>query len=168
MGKALTTFKIMGLIGVLGASSVIGYHDYQDERGGCESSTEPQFYRIRKQNIDQVFRDHNGYRLYWHDKDGLVKEEKFDAHDNFKVAVPLIPEINQFKSTQSKEHFVIFKDIPNNEQPYAQILIYQLPKCTRNTFYVDVHLPANQSLAPGIDSYISGKAIIDEPMHEIK
>ncbi len=163
---------VFGLvIGGLGLSTaMIGSMWYLDnnQKQVCTAVAKPESYNIRKQNIDQIFRDHNGYRLYWHDEEGRVKEESFGPPWNGLHGTPTIPEAAEFKSLSDKESFLIFKDLPEGEALYAKILTYQLPECNHSDYHVEVHMPANQSLAPGIDSYISGKATKYEPMHEIK
>lgn len=179
-----TANKITAVVclGLAGAAGMMFYHVVngitKEERLNrlCERSpAKLQSYSIENRTIDQIFRDHNGYRLYSHTDNGLVTENKYYQGQRHQI---FFPEAQQFQSLreQRRENVTIYRDLPAEEQAFARILTYTVRGCTlsydqkemRPFFIVDVHLPRNMGLAAGIDSYIEGKITHHEPMVEVR
>ena len=149
-----------------------------------QKSATPQSYKIRTQNIDQIFEDHDGYRLLSRDKDGKVIE------DNYGFGLrprPLVPDTvrSEFKSLtpETQEGLTVYRDLEKGAQPFAKILEYTVAGCVyfglahgdenlEGTliphYYVEVHLPQDQGIAAGIDSWVEGKERRSGPIQEIK
>ncbi len=150
--------KGLGVVVLAGAVCVVGKGLYTISNGIAQegklenrchpSSATPQTYSIERRTIDQVFRDHDGYRLYSQTNDGLVTEDKYFVGEH-----PLLsfPDANQFKSLREnrRDDVVIYRDLPTGEQAFAQVLTYSLRGCTlaydnnemRQLYMVEVHLP---------------------------
>jgi len=127
--------------------------------------------------LDQIFRDSYGYRLYSHTETGQVQEEFYS--DRKLVPFPIFPKADQFKGIDQHQQVVIFKDLAIGEQAYFKKLEFTVPNCDddspkslerklRPFYFVEVHLPANQGLAPGITDYDEGKVQYHQNMTEIK
>lgn len=144
-----------------------------------KNQVRPHASTVSNRNIDQVFRDHDGYRLYSQDEDGKVVEESYGmwtrrllVSDSFRTGFKgLTPDNNAQVN--------IYKDLEPDQHAFATKLEYTIEDCfdmSENTFsqkprkfyYVEVHLPKNQGIATGIDSWIEGKVRKYEPMREIK
>ena len=149
-----------------------------------QESATPQSYKIRTQNIDQIFEDHGGYRLLSRDKDGKVIEDNYELGLRPK---PLVPDTvrNEFKSLtpETQRGVTIYRDLEKGAQPFAKILEYTVAGCVYFNlahgdenlegtliphYYVEVHLPENQGIAAGIDSWAEGKERRSGPIQEIK
>ena len=149
-----------------------------------QESATPQSYKIRTQNIDQIFEDHGGYRLLSRDKDGKVIENNYGLGLRPR---PLVPDTVQreFKNLTPKtqEGLTVYRDLEKGAQPFAKILEYTVAGCVYFNlahgdenlegtliphYYVEVHLPENQGIAAGIDSWAEGKERRSGPIQEIK
>ncbi len=144
----------------------------------------PVSYHVSTKNIDQVFRDHGGFRIYSQDSRREVIEE---TYGNSIQVRPVLPESvrSQFidLKRQNENQVKIYRDLETGAQPYAKILEFTVPGCVyygmargdenlegklKPFYYVEAHLPRNQGIAAGIDSWVEGKIQKYEPMGEIK
>lgn len=144
-----------------------------------QNPVRPHTSTVFTKNIDQVFSDHDGYRLYSQDQDGKVVEESYGiwmppllVSDSFRKGFKGLTPNNDAQVN-------IYKDLEPDQHAFATKLEYTIKGCfdmsenvfsqePRKFYYVEVHLPRNQSLAAGIDSWIEGKVQKYEPMREIK
>lgn len=179
---------------VLGTVLLTGYTIYgvvkmDTKQALCyQTLVKPASYSIKKESIDQIFRDHGGYRLYSQDpQTGKVLESSFyETSRNH----PIVPEDvkKEFLGLNPKrwEQVNVYRDLNEREHPFAKTLEYTIAGCKDHTFcewsfllfpdcdnavprkfyYVEVHLPKNQGLAAGNDT--DGKTPKSEPMREIK
>ncbi len=133
----------------------------------------PESYTIERRSIDQVFRDHEGYRLISKDERGVVKEEIFYSSGapwwNKDISSrPLLPKGSPSQYLSENSRVVLVKDLSDKAVPFANILRYTMKHCRRDLTHVEVHFPKNQGLSAGIDSWIEGKVRKYKPMQEIK
>ncbi len=139
----------------------------------------PTSYYYERHDVDQVFRDHNGYRLIWDDSTGLVHERQYDSEHyylNLKTPYPDSLDV-EFKFLKDRiDKIVIIKDLNSKAQGYAQAVHYYIPKEYFPSgingeqvplYYVEVHIPKDQGLSPGNEAY-GGKFQTNSPIHEIK
>ncbi len=144
---------------------------------GCkrpEDCTLLQTMSLEKHDVDQVFRDHDGYRVIFDDKEGMVHERKYFT--NFycsKNAVVDLELNNMRKYPSCSQPVTIFKDLPQGTQGYAHVLSvrgvmqeYQSTCDARGTF-VEIHLPKDARLSPGNETH-GGKYKTHDSMSEIK
>nr|MBA4404844.1 hypothetical protein [Nanoarchaeum sp.] len=157
-----------------------------------QKEPQPHYKRFESLPVDQVFKDHNGFRIYFTDQNGKIEERKyFDAgnldvrNGNISYAykylmIPAdIPDSIDVKfEIISKEKpspgaVTIFKDLAPDQRGYANILWFEqyMPVGRVNNlldcYYVEIHIPSNQGLSAGIEVY-GGKFPIKESMREIK
>ena|SRR3989338_4153012 len=156
------------LLGIVSAA-IIG--------SGCSDTYRYKGYS--RHDVDQVFRDHNGYRTCYDDEQGIVHEKKYldryawdwRSRNNWelylKEMLPLIPEAdkNNFKA-DFQEPVVVIKDLSPETAGFAHVLKFQ-----RDGMYpleiAEIHLPKDQNLSPGNEMY-GGKQKTYNPMHEVK
>jgi len=144
----------------------------------------PVSYQVKTKNIDQVFQDHSGYHINSHDSRGKVIEE---GYGNPTGVRPILPDqvISQFIELTSHDgaQVRVYRDLEIGAQAYAKILEFTVPGCVyysmargnedlegklKPFYYVEAHLPRNQGISAGIDSWIEGKERKYGPMQEIK
>ncbi len=173
MYKASVVMVLAGL--GLGEFAFMYYSDSKFKKYCFSSSAVPQSYSIERRNIDQVVQDHDGYRIWNHDPvDSEMHEEFFFPEGSDwserTITPPILPPLQAslFSRLGKDHHFYIFKDLDDGQQPYALILKYRAPGCRLDLTHLEVHLPRNQGIAAGIDSWIEGKVKKYEPMNEIK
>ena len=144
---------------------------------GCEPKfiSKDEFYEgYSRHDVDQVFRDDRGYRVYYDDGEGIVQELKYSRF--FEVQERSIYEENLLKQVPEEDrkklkvnlkpnhpHVVIIKDLPNQTQGFAHVLSF----ATRYNFddgehypwnyytfhHAEIHLPKDQNLSPGNEVY---------------
>ncbi len=139
--------------------------------------------------VDQVFRDHHGFRLLYTNENGFLVEKQYlneltsstlhrdiqnipeDVRKKFKVSIGAILARQDDVSLIS-----IIKDLDNNERGFANVLhygkknktIFGVHDMTNNkSSYVEVHLPRNYNVSPGNEVF-GGKHSIKAEMHEVK
>ncbi len=159
-------------VAVLGVG-VIFYNSARNEKYCEEIAAAPKTFTIKHKSIDQVFRDHNGYRFLYTDEKGIVHEEKFYEGAGAKPILP--PESHLYPHSGNPFHYlslnrsvVIIKDLPEDQKPYADILHYTMEGCRFKLAHAEVHLRKHQNLTAGSDSYIEAKIRKYEPMQEIR
>lgn len=131
---------------------------------------EPSSYSIEEHPIDQVFRDHNGYRVFWTDENEQVQEIKYFHAYQEGDPFPKIPEMDSFRGLEDKgEHVKIFKDL-NEERGLARLIRFQINSYynKRDFLYVELHLLKNANLNAGNEVYGNSKNVQHDAMHEIK
>ncbi len=135
----------------------------------------------REDPVDQIFRDHDGYRVYFTEADGLVRETKYFDHIHCAPTPTIIDWSNEwsprdFKRTPSCDEAVsIFKDLPAGTRGFAKIMTVTgtydnyvgLNRCEGTGQFVEIHLPKEATLSPGHATY-GGKYQTHEPMGEVR
>ncbi|MDI6721574.1 MAG: hypothetical protein QMD85_04230 [Candidatus Aenigmarchaeota archaeon] len=149
-----------GTIGV--AALILFWEDPEPQ----EKFIQPISYRIERHDADQVFRDHNGYRVYFDNESGEVIEKRYyeDGEKDWinypldNVPFPRIRESDRFKGLKSGDkHVKIYRDLPEGEEGYADAVHYNVPSMNHNfreherLHYVEIHLPVSQKLSPGTE-----------------
>ena len=127
--------------------------------------------------VDQVFRDHNGFRLIYTDPEGLVIEKKYKEEDYPHKDIENIEEVPEdvakkfrYLDSRVKEGSSIIKDLKEGEKGFANVLLFNKIRFTENdrkSAYVEVHIPINKDISPGNEVY-GGKYRIENPLHEVK
>ena len=160
---------------------------------GCFPSPEMTYdYKgYSRHDVDQLFRDDHGYRIYYDDEQGIVHEQIYPEiwhgplfgtlHE--ESILPLVPEIDRerFKvPLKPGGHFFIVKDLPYGAQGFASILRFGIRAnydairdgvmdgegYYSETTHVEVHLPKDQNLF--CNQIYDGKQKTYNPMHELK
>ncbi|MEK6900998.1 MAG: hypothetical protein AABX37_01515 [Nanoarchaeota archaeon] len=140
---------------IIGSVAASQYHVRGIDEHCYSSSAQLDWETTEKGSIDQVFRDHDGWRLYSHDTgDGLVKEERFQEEYRYldhNHILSSIPEARGLKAPGHGGGLVIFKDLPEGGQPNAVIVVYTLKDCDFSFKHGEVHLPLDRGISPGKD-----------------
>ncbi len=154
-------------------------------------NTTPLEVKVSRYPVEQVFRDHGGYRVYFTASDGLIQEETYAENQCWSdlSAMPIhiaryyaenrIIGGTQFKGLAEHRCVAIYRDLPPQTPGRAAILEFKLAGCGRRPRsdeqtqrYVEIHLPQDQSLSPGIHRYNAGDQKnprwVDQSMQEIK
>lgn len=137
--------------------------------GGCENKTE---FETVKYPIEQIFANHNGYTINYTGDYNEVKTVNLGRctsylTDDERRQIPN-EVLQQFKMVP-KGGIRAFKDL-NEDKGYALILREKdcsdnLDMCTR---YVEIHIPKDKKISPGIESYGKPNRQKHYQMHEIK
>ena len=167
-----------GLVGIIGAGIV----------GGCKTDRDHNEYLgFDSHPVDQVFRDHTGFRLLYTDEDGVLIEKMyfsrlFDPKNVERKPVESAPEeyIRRFSYSPpftndnvdkwSWRNLLIIKDLKEGERGFILNLKYNMVRSAKDnveTVYTEVHLPKNQNISPGNEVF-GGKLRIEAEMHEVK
>jgi hypothetical protein len=148
----------------------------------AQTHVKPVTYQIERHDVDQVFRDHDGYRVYYDNEDGEVTEKKYyedgeESRNRTAVPHPWIKEADQFKAIDKDDkHIRIFRDLETRTQGYADVVKYRVDTYNKHglhvdesssLYYVEIHLPEDQDLEPGNETH-GGKHKTHEPMSEMK
>lgn len=138
---------------------------------------QPSSYQIFEHPVNQVFRDHNGYRILWTNSNRQVQEKKYFIYTYMlqdQIPFPDIPEIDSFTGLSAKgDHIKIYKD-PGLEQGYARGVEfeveseYPLTGSRRKLQYLEIHLPLEARLSPGTEVYGNPKSPTHDIMSEIQ
>jgi len=155
----------------------------------------PESYTIERHPVIQVFRDHDGYRVYFDNEEtGEYIEKKYyedgeassydfewDSDGYHRIPFPLIEKNERFKSLESiarYEHVRVFRDLNENEQGYVDILHYTIKNLMHvsggaseisGLYYVEIHLPKNKKLCAGNEAWNTSVIHIEhDTMKEIK
>lgn len=144
------------------------------ERKKSIRTIKPTQHWLERHDVDQVFRDHNGYRVYFTEAEGRVIEKKYfsdgEASRMNYSNIPF-PEFKdlRFKGLQERtDHVKIYKDADG--KGYAEVLHYKgdwSHNGNDHLYYVEIHLPQDAKLSPGNESY-GGKFRTNTPLTEIK
>ncbi len=145
----------------------------------CTLETKSTYVSQEKLTVEQIFRDHDGYRIYFTDQYRVLQERKYFINPCYGMSlIPKdLPTTHEFKFIKADKNgkdenpILIIKDLEPGMKGYANILNYSaedfrisnVQDCT----HVEIHLPANQKLSPGNDC-TGGRFPEYPPMHEIK
>ena len=91
----------------------------------------PTSYNIEEHDVDQVFRDHDGYRTYFDDMLGKLVEKKY-FHSG-TIQLPRLKETALFKDYKIKRKrpdIIVYKDLEKNETGYARALYFSVGEGT--------------------------------------
>ena len=128
----------------------------------------PNSYVFDKTSIDQVFRDHDGYRVILRTENNSVIEHKFYPTHICPYIENVYPDVlERYEFTvmdnSQRTNFRIVKDLEENEQPYMLSIAYNVTvDYTRddkdkskdyNCLYREVHMPLSQGLEPGNEEW---------------
>jgi len=164
---------------------------------GCGASFETNLNHMRKNttvkryNIEQVFRDHDGYRVYHKDNDGRLVEEKYyssrwrDRQNPLEYYRSMPEHKKDFKSLNIEAELhdgrlvQVYKDLKAGEEPYVMVLETWTncsawdgelnPNGSQPVLlqYAEIHLPQDENISAGNEVY-GGKYKTTSPMGEIK
>jgi hypothetical protein len=127
--------------------------------GGCSAK----YSNYRRHPVEQVLRDHDGYRVIYTGENGVMQEEKYFESG---VKIESIPQdiSGKFKVMDANKHIILIKDLEQGEPGYADVIDTEWA----STKYVEIHLPKDKSLESGVEAWTSGKTTKHAPMSEIK
>lgn len=145
-----------------------------------------------RHDVDQVFLDHDGFRTIYDDEEGFVHQNKYSTtsglnQDEIKAIEKLVPEGDRKKIKMDIQHLskpasrvVIIKDLPYSTPGFCQELEFEGNGYSFNGVkfqyafgVVEIHLPKDQNLSPGNETYggRQNKPYIpptNTPMHEVR
>jgi hypothetical protein len=133
---------------------------------------EYKFSHTERHPVDQVFRDHNGYRVRWTSANGVDVEVKYLSSRRTRQIQEIPPEIlSRFTQTNGivDEGVKIIRDL-DDERGFAQVLHYDGMRRIGQDFketYAEIHLPKSQRVSPGNEVW-GGKNKKYDHMGEIK
>jgi len=151
----------------------------------CSSCFSPKpdtkYVEYYQHDVDQVFRDHDGWRLYYDDEEGVVHEVKYKEETRYgrcdygelpKDIPPFAAQKFQFISTETDYGDRIIKDLQPGTQGYAYVLKYEdyfmdIGWTSCEVTHVEIHLPKDASLSPGNETW-GGKYKTHDSMKEVK
>ena len=110
-------------------------------------------YSYAEYPIDQIFRDHNGYRLLYTNASGALNETKvLDwGHCNY-THFPAVTERNKFSTdNEGNKALRIFKDLEFNQRGYCRTIRKEGFFPCNTFFYAEIHLPRDGKINPGIN-----------------
>lgn len=176
---------IAGLIALLTAGMITA-----ENRGNrtvpYQEVSKPIEYNIKTYPVDQIFKDHNGYRIIFTDENQLVQEQNIGnltynipqgrvSCGEFWNYPPTVtnPELLEYfrglrESPVDSAH--IYKDLTENKRGEVRILDYSIkttcyaePREGLHMSYVEMHLPKSQKISPGFDHIKKGKNTHEHP-----
>lgn len=164
---------MQGCLGCLGmiaiGGTVIGSLMYATRDNNKPDNSTIEFYR---QPVDQIFRDHDGYRLYHSNESGRVVETKLFNWSYSHVDGELDPskEIrSQFKDIAALLNngncITIFQDLSENSRGYVNFLRF-MNRCQHQFVNAEIHMPRGSRLSPGNETY-GGKHKTHSQMSEV-
>jgi hypothetical protein len=131
--------------------------------------------------VDQVFRDNEGFRVYYTNSNEEVIETNFSSFNwweiNYRERIVSTSTLKEFKGKPEESPVRVFKNLEESQRGHAKTMTYQISAKGTNSFlrvgrrkfeYTEIYLPRNGSLMPGNDSYRRGKQTVHSPMGEIK
>jgi hypothetical protein len=135
----------------------------------------PTQYSISYLPIFQVFRDHDGWRVYSTKASGQVEERKFREVDYAGTCtpqpLPLIPEMEKLAGLKNaKTHVTAFRDAEG--QPYCTVVDYWynfaqvFGTSISNSQYVEIHLQRDGKIGAGNETW-GGKYKTTEQMKDV-
>ncbi len=132
--------------------------------------------------IDQLFRDHDGYRFYSREDSGLVVEAKYYDRNvlsqHKKFLQKKFPQLKGLNS-ENPQGIIIYRDLRLGEPSTLTVVNYSIEKCfnwverekLQEYLYLEVHLPENQGLEAGTDHWTEGNTLHPvqkyEPMKQV-
>jgi hypothetical protein len=171
---------------IIGLPIVIFWHQHFAGKN-AKTFVTPVSYTIEKHDVDQVFRDHNKYRLYFDNEQEEIIEKMYmdkgitsDSHHG--IPFPIIDESEMFRGLEAGgKHVKIFRDLEKGAQGYTNVIHYKVnahAKCGHwfdkddPLYYVEIHLPAGQKIAPGEDRWETGSGkhhkTHNQPIEEVR
>ena len=130
-------------------------------------------HRIVQHPADQVFRDHNGYRVLYTDESGLVREARYwdkGAEPCPDITLPM----SMRGPCEPGQNLKVFKDLQPEERGFATSVQYRARGFALGSFwfdgvhaYTEIHLPNDEELSPGNETW-GGKHKKHAPMLELK
>jgi len=144
---------------------------------GGFSCTQKNTYKWYEEHpVEQVFRDHNGYRLLYTDENSVVREKKYyskgTCYHCSRIGFPEdTPDEIKEKFSYRSEKIVIIKDLAPGEKGYARVIHHDayLPSIpgTVPATHVEIHIPKDKKIDPGTERW-GGKFPKNANMGEIK
>ncbi len=142
---------------------------------------EPVEYHLRHYPVDQVFRDHDGWRVYLTlGENKQVRELKFydESNENF---LPRIEEKDRFTGLRTEtadSNVMVYRDVKAGERPYVEMVRFiTSPRSERaekfrdrinlDKKYVEIHLSEDSKMGAGNETY-GGKYKHHADMEEVK
>ncbi len=165
-----------GLLAIIALSGV-GACMHKYEQSNHVTKLVPIESQLVQHPVDQVFRDHDGFRAMYADADGLVREVKYTEGDGYHTRVPcpdaaLPPPLSG--PCTPEQNLKVYKDLPTGERGFAASLKYTVKGWavgerwnTDSVTYTEIHLPKDATLTPGNETY-GGKYRTHEKMRDIK
>ena len=147
--------------------------------GGCDR-THKEYVSFSTSPVEQVFRDHDGYRIYFMGEKNQLSEYKVytgypNCFENGSSVIEGLPEkvkdMLVFTNNIEENKVRIIKDLKEGEHGYANIVAYKQVLCAnpdRDQYYVEIHLSETQGLSPGNEIYGNRKNLKKDSMSEIK
>ncbi|MDO8508490.1 MAG: hypothetical protein Q7S27_02280 [Nanoarchaeota archaeon] len=176
--RAFLKNGVKGLVGLVAGSLLNGCDRTHNEYLGFESHP-----------VDQVFRDHDGFRLIYSDGEDILRENKYlstllNSDNRLGVLLENMPDEvrKKFKydAPQEQQNYepyfhcppsiLIIKDLKEGERGFANTVRYSYVREGSDDFeraYTEVHLPRNQNISPGNEVF-GGKLKIEAEIHEVK
>jgi len=142
---------------------------------GCDNG-DNEYRNYREHPVDQLFRDHNGIRVYYVDERGVYVEKRYGegfyrARTLANVPLEIQENFQPISRSDVERGWTIFKDLEVGERGYAHVIFYEymVPgDSNRYTTYVEIHLPEDQGISPGNEQFGTLKHRKFQPMSEIK
>jgi len=133
------------------------------------------FDKVERYPVEQVFRDHSGYRIMYTDGKGLVHEEKFYSWQREELPELPASEAGKFQyyteGEREEESVRVIKDLEEGARGYAEVVRYSVHGFSIDngikSTHVEIHLPKDQQISPGIDR-TGGKYPQYPPLSEVK
>ncbi|MBT3297448.1 hypothetical protein HN385_00835 [archaeon] len=178
-GLAMNMLKSYAAIGIM-VGLTIGTYQCCKHPLENQNYAVPENYSYNHYPVNQVFRDHDGYRIIFDDENGRVQEIEFQdnnhiTYHHWGYIYPNVPEDNHFSDLSNLEGYIkIFHDLEIEEEGYADAIIYKLPQSVldgvqRDYNYVEIHLPLDQELNPGLERWgHHPQHMIEGTMKEVK
>ena len=139
---------------------------------GCSPTIDTNV-RMSKFEIDQVVRDHDGVRIIYTDSQDFVHESKlYDKRSKNGNQIPfssdaLIPaHLRSFVKTyvaESEDGYGILRTLSADKKPEVVQVEF-----SNGAKYYEIHLPKQELLTPGSESYQSGKSTTKRQMFSIQ
>ena len=177
MNKTITTIVGAGVLfsGMFGAAN-----QCNQAARSTESEIFQVGYNVETTSVDQVFRDHDGWRVYSKDETGKILERKYLPRSVWfpPKLEPLGRGEFSYLPQRGDSDFLIFKDLSVGEAGYMKTIQYTLedPRSFlyrslldgRTLEYKEIHLPSNFRLTPGLEQWGSLKHRIYGVMSEVE
>ncbi len=171
-----------GLVGIAAAGIICGCDGDRNHNEFLSYDSHP---------TDQVFRDHDGFRLIYTDGEGILRENKYfsaliNLDNGLKVFVENMPEeigkrfkyntplefsiVYEESPIELPQPFLIIKDLKEGERGFANTIKHKYVRqnlIDLERSYTELHLPKNQNISPGNEVF-GGKFKVESEMHEVK
>ena len=168
IGNTLVGLTLMTLLGVI----IAGVTRHEIRRGYPDHTT----YKHSVHRVEQVFRDHNGYRTFRTDENGRVHEQKYftpTATSPQRLSEDVNPPkeiVSEFRNLEAIDQYqrnaIVYRDLSRDQVGYATVLDFQTLVGTKGQL-VEIHLPEYQGIEPGNETW-GGKYKKHSPMSEVR